>query len=124
MHMDDKQLKELKSRARAMCGWQTMARWAGMSLADLKEQYGEIIETERQQTRYEIAKAQLEKALSGDNTMLIWLGKQHLSQSDKSQTEVSGKSEIRIMLTPGNNETPRQIEDAEIIAIGKPDDNN
>jgi hypothetical protein len=34
---------------------------------------------------------QFQKAMSGDNTMMIWLGKQRLNQSDKSQTELTGK---------------------------------
>jgi hypothetical protein len=33
---------------------------------------------------------QFEAAMKGDKTMLVWLGKQRLNQSDKSQTEVTG----------------------------------
>jgi len=32
-----------------------------------------------------LRRRQIQKALSGDNTMLIWLGKQYLGQSDKSE---------------------------------------
>ena len=34
--------------------------------------------------------AQFRKALKGDNSMLIWLGKNRLDQSDKSELRVSG----------------------------------
>ena len=34
-------------------------------------------------TKIAIKRAQIEKALKGDNTMLIWVGKQYLKQTDK-----------------------------------------
>ena len=88
-----------------------------VSVAELKQDYGLFIENERNDVRFQLANTQIEKALSGDNTMLIWLGKQHLSQTDKASTEVTGKTDIRIMLTPVHEE-PKAIEDAEVIAIG------
>lgn len=41
-------------------------------------------------TKMAIKRAQIKKALSGDNTMLIWCGKQYLDQRDKASTELSG----------------------------------
>ncbi len=37
-----------------------------------------------------LRRKQMEMALSGDRTMLVWLGKQYLGQSDKTETRVSG----------------------------------
>lgn len=37
-----------------------------------------------------LRRKQMEMALAGDRTMLVWLGKQYLGQSDKSETRVSG----------------------------------
>ena len=37
-----------------------------------------------------IRRAQFELAMSGDKTMLIWLGKQYLGQQDRQQHEHSG----------------------------------
>jgi hypothetical protein len=34
-------------------------------------------------TKIAIKRAQIEKAIKGDNTMMIWCGKQYLGQSDK-----------------------------------------
>lgn len=42
-------------------------------------------------TRVAIKRAQIDKALKGDNTMLIWCGKQHLGQRDYQNLEHSGK---------------------------------
>jgi hypothetical protein len=36
--------------------------------------------------RMTLSEAQWAKAMEGDNTMLIWMGKQHLDQKDKSET--------------------------------------
>ncbi len=41
-------------------------------------------------TRIAIKRAQIDKALKGDNTMLIWCGKQYLGQRDKNSNEISG----------------------------------
>ena len=34
---------------------------------------------------------QMERAMNGSDTMLIWLGKQLLDQRDKSETEITGR---------------------------------
>ena len=41
-------------------------------------------------TRIAIKRAQIDKALKGDNVMLIWCGKQYLGQRDKTSQEISG----------------------------------
>lgn len=38
---------------------------------------------------------QYDKAVEGDNTMLIWLGKQRMNQSDKSKDEINSSITIR-----------------------------
>lgn len=127
MNLTPSQEAELKRRARAMMGWTALSRWCSVLLNrdvpvnELKADYGLMIENERNDVRYQLAQTQIDKALSGDNTMLIWLGKQHLAQTDKAATEVSGKTDIRIVLAP-THEEPKHIEDAEIIAIGPKDD--
>ncbi len=123
MNLTPSQEAELKRRARAMMGWTALSRWCSVLLnrdvpvSELKADYALMIENERNDVRFQLAQTQIDKALSGDNTMLIWLGKQHLAQTDKAATEVSGKTDIRIVLAP-THEEPKHIEDAEIIAIG------
>lgn len=41
-------------------------------------------------TKIAIKRVQIEKALKGDNTMLIWCGKQYMGQSERTATEISG----------------------------------
>lgn len=53
--------------------------------------FGEYAESRRGKGRASLRRKQFELALAGDKTMLIWLGKQYLGQSDKSTTELTGK---------------------------------
>lgn len=50
-------------------------------------------------TRMAIKRAQISKALKGDNVMLIWCGKQYLGQSDKVLDEDNKPSEIKVNIT-------------------------
>jgi len=46
--------------------------------------------------RIGLARKQIEVAMSGNVTMLIWLGKQMLGQVDKQEVEHSSAGEIKI----------------------------
>jgi hypothetical protein len=67
-------------------------------------------------TRIAIKRAQIEKALKGDNTMLIWTGKQYLGQSDKQSTEISGPNG-KPLEHKDVSEMPREQRLAEIAAL-------
>ena len=41
-----------------------------------------------------LRRKQIEVALSGNTTMLIWCGKQHLDQKDQSRQEIAGELDI------------------------------
>jgi len=41
-----------------------------------------------------LRRAQYKSALSGSNTMLIWLGKQYLGQTDKQEVEATVKGDM------------------------------
>jgi transposase len=60
-------------------------------------------------TKIAIKRAQIKKALTGDNTMLIWTGKQYLGQSDKN-VEVS-KSTGSITLKYRLDDEPKKHEE-------------
>jgi predicted transcriptional regulator len=51
-----------------------------------KPAYRDAWERARNNTRYELRKAQIEAAKGGDRTMLIWTGKQYLDQKDAPHT--------------------------------------
>ena len=51
--------------------------------------FAETIERAREAGKSSLRRAQWKAALSGDRTMLIWLGKQHLGQRDRQDLEVT-----------------------------------
>lgn len=60
-------------------------------------------------TRIAIKRAQIEKALKGDNTMLIWCGKQYLGQVDKIDQKVQHSGEIEsttVIVLPAKDRAP------------------
>jgi hypothetical protein len=68
--------------------------------------FAETIERAREAGKSSLRRAQWKAALSGDRTMLIWLGKQHLGQQDKSAHEHSG---------PGGE--PIQVKRIEMVIV-------
>ena len=58
---------------------------------DHKKSFAEYSEQKRSGGKASLRRMQWKAAESGNTTMLIWLGKQMLNQSDKNQTELTGK---------------------------------
>ena len=51
--------------------------------------YGEFLTKGRATLKKRLRKAQLDTALSGNATMLVWLGKQMLDQKDKQEIDTN-----------------------------------
>lgn len=66
----------------------------------LKERFGlnfaEYRDQKKEKLRINIRKKQYEKAMSGDNSMLIWVGKNECGQSDKHEEKSVQKIEMVI----------------------------
>ena len=72
--------------AKEMAGWfdiheRTIERY----LADKNSDFCRIYNKARSETARSLRRVQLDKALDGDNGMLVWLGKQLLEQTDKRE---------------------------------------
>ncbi len=50
-----------------------------------------------------LAGKQFESAMKGNTTMMVWLGKQWLGQTDKQETKISGQMEQKLI-----SETPQE----------------
>lgn len=61
---------------------------------DLKTDYSAFSQQKKAKGDELLKTKQFQIAMSGDKTMLIWLGKQRLGQSDKQQTEHSGSIDL------------------------------
>jgi hypothetical protein len=59
-----------------------IARWFDMDENTLRYNFSDIILKGREDLQHSLRRAQLKLALSGNATMLIWLGKNLLGQSD------------------------------------------
>lgn len=73
---------EVEKLARLWCSYSEIAEWFGIPVESLKYNFKDVIDRGRSETRQALRKAQLKSALGGNVTMMIWLGKNILAQSD------------------------------------------
>jgi hypothetical protein len=71
----------------------------GISESQWKANYPSVIKRGRVRLRKSLRRAQIKSALSGNSTMLVWLGKQYLGQSDRLDHSVSAEHKV-ISITP------------------------
>lgn len=57
----------------------------GLDGSNIRRRYGDLLKAVKSESKSAIRRAQLNKALNGDTTMLIWLGKNWLKQSDAGE---------------------------------------
>lgn len=87
LNLDEDQIKLL---AGIGCPVDEIALVLGCSKRTLETRYCALIETGRADMRKSLRRKQVELALKGDRTMLIWLGKQLLGQRDEQRMEHAG----------------------------------
>lgn len=73
---------EVEALAKLHCSYTEMADFFGINVETLKYNFSENIAKGRSETKQALRRAQLKLALSGNATMLIWLGKNILNQSE------------------------------------------
>jgi len=87
---------KLLALAQINCTHSEIASVLGMDLRTLQRRLAEdpelvtIIEKGREEGKASLRRAQWKSALAGDRTMMIWLGKNTLGQSDNQRVEHSG----------------------------------
>ena len=82
--IDPKQVEKLAGYG---CTNTEIAGVYGCSADLIDKSYSEFLTKGRANLKKRLRKAQLDAALSGNSTMLIWLGKQMLGQVDKQEIE-------------------------------------
>jgi len=93
LQLDLRQVEEL---ARIACTEEDMAAVLGVSVDTIQRrkrtsaEFRGVIEKGRASLRNSLRRLQVKKALEGNTTMLIWLGKQLLGQSDRQSAELTG----------------------------------
>ena len=82
--IDPKQVEKLAGYG---CTNTEIAGVYGCSADLIDKSYSEFLTKGRANLKKRLRKAQLDSALAGNSTMLIWLGKQMLGQVDKQEVE-------------------------------------
>ena len=82
--IDPEQVRRLAS---IFCTMQQIGHVVGCSVDTLERRFADIIKEGRDMGRTSLLKKQYEVAMTGNVSMLIWLGKQHLQQSDKQEVK-------------------------------------
>ena len=90
------------------CSPDTIENWCKKTY---KETFSDTYKKKCEKGKISLRRKQMEVALSGNVSMLIWLGKQHLGQADKQDIEHSG----------GLNNTVRykDMTDKELMELAK-----
>lgn len=74
---------EVEKLAQLHCSSEEIAAFFGVPSQTLVANFGDIIQKARAEMKVALRRSQIKLALDGNCTMLIWLGKQYLNQSDK-----------------------------------------
>lgn len=64
-----------------------IAALLGCDESTIRDRFPALLHKKRAERRMEIRKAQFKSMKDGNSTMLVWLGKQELNQTDKIETK-------------------------------------
>lgn len=98
--IDDEQIAMLASFG---CTNIEIAEMARISLRTLNRRYIDVITNGRNKLAMSLRRKQYEMAMNGNVTMLIWLGKQYLGQTDKLNTEMTNNTTTNIVVDLGED---------------------
>ena len=74
--------EEVEKLAKLGCSLEEMSDWFGVPVNTIKYNFSSQIAKGRAETKQALRRAQIKLALQGNATMLIWLGKNMLGQSE------------------------------------------
>ena len=89
IHVD---MEELDRLVRIGCRDNDIAAHFGLSETTLQRRFGSRVSKRRSEIRNSLREKQVDLALAGDRTMLIWLGKNMIGQSDKADITSAGEA--------------------------------
>ncbi len=87
--------EQVKRLAAINCSHAEIGAVLGCSADTLERRFRAEIDAGRAHMRVSLKRKQYEMAMGGNITMLIWLGKQYLDQSDKNDYRVDASLESR-----------------------------
>jgi hypothetical protein len=75
--------EEFTKLAELHCTWQEISDWYSVPVSTLRDNFADLYQKGTTSTKQRLRQAQLKLAMNGDRSMLIWLGKNILGQSDQ-----------------------------------------
>lgn len=93
-----------------------IANFYGVSTDSIKRSFRDDIEKGHQDMKFSLRRKQLDSALNGSNTMLVWLGKQMLGQADKQEVDHNHVM-TDLLKEVGYIDDPRLIKGEEVALI-------
>jgi hypothetical protein len=79
----------IKQLAGIMCTNDEIAQICGVTRKTLSVNYKDTLDEGRSEAKASLRRQQWQKAMDGNTTMLIWLGKQYLSQRDQPESDIN-----------------------------------
>jgi hypothetical protein len=98
MNRKDIDADQVRKLAALGCTHEEIADVVGCSHDTISRRFKDEVEIGRRQGNASLRRKQFDLAMSGNVTMLIWLGKQRLGQAEKSQIETIGKESITVQI--------------------------
>lgn len=92
--IDEEEVVRLASRGAKNA---ELAAYFGVDEETISRRFAKILTKTRSIRRMHLRGVQTDKALGGDTTMLIWLGKNDLDQTDKVEQQHSGGVTINVV---------------------------
>jgi hypothetical protein len=116
-------LAELEKLAAMQCTDEEMAGWFGISTRTIERRrkspvFAQTIERGKARGRISLRRAQLKMVEDGSATMGIWLGKQHLGQTDEIQ--VNNLQQISVLVLPSKPLSNAPEEESQVLDIVPP----
>jgi len=74
--------EEFLKLAELHCTWQEISDFYAVPVSTLRDNFADLYQKGTTKTKQRLRQAQLKLAMNGDRTMLIWLGKNILGQSE------------------------------------------
>ena len=97
--------EEVYKLARLGCNYEEMSDWFQIPANTLKYNFSDIIAKGRSELKQSLRRAQLQAAMNLQPTLLVWLGKNLLGQSDSPNVESADEK-----ILPWCSDTDRQSE--------------
>ena len=87
---DDERRRIVQDMAYHQCSWPEIGSMLGVTRQMIEEKYRDVLNIAQTQLKHDLRRLQLSCGGNnkGSTSMLIWLGKQYLEQSDTPQMEI------------------------------------